>query len=404
MRHQIFYFGNAWFTENRTSSHHIARQLGRDHEVHYFECPGLRPPTGSRRDLRKILGQLARAFRGPVQGADGVCVRTLLQLPFHRFALVARLNAVIMRATVGWVMLRQGVRRPLVWCTVPHVAGLITRIPRSGCVYYCIDDYSAVPGVDSDAVRRMDEELTAAADVVFVASETLLASKSQLNPNTHHSPHGVDVDHFGGARRTPAPVPELAAATGPVIGFFGLVEDYIDLDLLDYLARERPSWTILVIGRVAVPHERVPQRGNLIFIGPRPYESLPEYGRHFRAAIIPYRMTDFTFHANPLKLREYLAMGKPVVATRTPQTERFADVIELADSPAQWLRALDAAVATTQSAEMVQARVDRVSATSWEARVRCAWSLVESALEPRVSPAKRSHQDGASARSVLAQQ
>jgi glycosyltransferase involved in cell wall biosynthesis len=122
-----------------------------------------------------------------------------------------------------------------------------------------------------------------------------------------------------------------------------------------------------------------------LFVGPRPYEALPDYGRHFAAAVIPYRLTDFTFHANPLKLREYLAMGKPIVATRTPQTERFSDVIAIADSREEWLRALDAAVSTPQTEAMALARIHRVSDTDWNTRLQRVWSIVEGRLGPRLT-------------------
>jgi glycosyltransferase involved in cell wall biosynthesis len=384
VRQSILYFGNAWFTENRTSSHHVARWLGRRHDLYYFECPGLRAPKGTARDIRKIFAQVSRAFGPPIRTADGVQVRSLLQLPFHRFAVVRRLNQALMMATVRWVMWREGISAPLVWCNVPHVAGLAGRIRNSATVYYCIDDYSAVPGVNAAAVRKLDRELTERANMVFVASETLLESKTRLNANTYHSPHGVDLVHFAGAQEKPGSLRELGSRRGPVVGFFGLVEDYIDLDLLDFLARERPAWTFLVIGRVAVDAARVPQRDNLLFIGPRPYESLPDYGRHFTAAMIPYRLTDFTFHANPLKLREYLAMGKPVVATRTPQTEKFADVIDVVDSREGWLSALDLAVSTPQTASMVRARIQRVQDTSWDSRLTRVWSTVERTLGSRL--------------------
>jgi glycosyltransferase involved in cell wall biosynthesis len=330
------------------------------------------------------LAQILRAFGPPIRAAEGVRVRTLLQLPFHRFSIVKRLNQVLMMATVRWVMWREGISSPLVWCTVPHVAGLAGRIRNSSTVYYCIDDYSAVPGVNADAVRKLDAELTERANLVFVASETLLEPKTRLNANTYHSPHGVDLDHFAGAQEKPARLPELGSRQGPVVGFFGLVEDYIDLDLLEFLARERPSWTILVIGHVAVQPDRLPRRDNLLFIGPRPYESLPDYGRHFTAAVIPYRLTDFTFHANPLKLREYLAMGKPIVATRTPQTEQFTDVIDVVDSREGWLEALDAAVSTPQTDAMIHARIQRVQDTSWDSRLTRVWSTVERTLGSRL--------------------
>src|SRR5207249_1228750 len=152
-------------------------------------------------------------------------------------------------------------------------------------VYYCIDDYAAMPGVDEAAIRAMDEEMTRKADLVFVAAATLLEPKRALNPNTRVSPHGVDLEHFARAHEAgAAPPPELTAPPRPVVGFFGLIEQWIDLDLVDYLAGQRPGWNFVMIGRVGIPSEQVPQRPNVHFLGPRPYDQLPRYGAGFDAA------------------------------------------------------------------------------------------------------------------------
>src|SRR5207302_3834993 len=144
----------------------------------------------------------------------------------------------------------------------------------------------------------------------------LLAGKRALNANTHLSPHGVDFDHFVKAQDPALPLPDdvadLVASKRPIVGFFGLIERWIELGLVAYLAQQRPDWTFLMIGRVAVPEADVPRLPNLRFLGRRPYESLPAYGRAFSAAIIPYHLTPQVMHANPIKLREYLAMGKPI--------------------------------------------------------------------------------------------
>src|SRR5262249_6462720 len=131
----------------------------------------------------------------------------------------------------------------------------------------------------------------------------------------------------------------------PVVGFFGLIERWIDLDLVKYLAELRPEWSFVMLGRVAVPEEELPRRANLHFLGRRPYEQLPAYGKQFDAAIIPYRLTRQVLHANPIKLREYLAMGKPVVTVRTPEIEKFTDVIEIASSREAFLAKLDEVLA-----------------------------------------------------------
>ena len=180
----------------------------------------------------------------------------------------------------------------------------------------------------------MDDDLTRREDLVVVASETLLEVKRSLNAATIHSPHGVDVAHFASASRVDGPVPdEVAALPKPVVGFFGLIESWIDLDLVAHLARSRPQYSFVMIGRVAVPEETVPHASNLHFLGRQPYESLPDYGRGFDCCLIPYRLTRQVMHANPLKLREYLAMGKPVVSVSTPEIDQFADIVLIARSP-----------------------------------------------------------------------
>jgi glycosyltransferase involved in cell wall biosynthesis len=209
-----------------------------------------------------------------------------------------------------------------------------------------------------------------------------LESKRAINPHTIHSPHGVDVDHFGAAAdETTAIAPEISALQRPVIGFFGLIESWIDLDLVAHLARNRPNWSFVMIGRVAVPAEAVPQVPNLHFLGRRPYDALPSYGRGFDCCLIPYRLTQQVIHANPLKLREYLAMGKPIVSVSTPEIDQFGDVVAIAHSPEEFLSRLDAVVDRGDLPQDSARRRARVRSMSWKSRVEAVWACVSDRLE-----------------------
>jgi glycosyltransferase involved in cell wall biosynthesis len=379
----ILYFGNDWFTENRTSSHHIARRLAKLHRVYYLECPGLRAPRGEERDLAKVGSTLLRFLRGPVPVLDGLKVRTLLQLPLHRYALVRWANRAFITLTVKWLMWREGIKAPIAWFLVPHVAPVVGRLGESLSVYYCTDDYASFPNVDAPAVRALDQELTRRADLVFVTSESLLEAKLKLNPETHVSPHGVDLEHFGSALDNQEPPADVRSLPRPVVGFFGLIERWIDLDLVAYLASQRPSWSFVMVGRVALPASDVPKLPNLHYIGRRPYEQLPAYGRVFDVAIIPYRLTPQVLHANPLKLREYLAMGRPVVAVSTPEIERYADVVAIARSRDEFLSKLDAVLASGFLAASAEQRRLRVSGEGWDARVHAVMEIVAGRLPRR---------------------
>ena len=380
----ILYFGNDWSGENRTSSHHVARWLAARYRVIYVECPGLRAPKGTGRDLRKLATKLRLALAGPRPQPEGLAVQTLLQIPLHRFDWVRRANRELMRWSLRLLLRRLGVRAPITWFVIPHVAGVVGRLGERLSVYYCIDDYASLPDVDAGAVRAMDDELTRRADLVFVASETLLDHKRQLNPDTHVSPHGVDYAHFARAQDPDLPIPDdIATLARPIVGFFGLIERWIDLPLIDHLAERRPTWTFLMIGRVAVPEADAPRRPNIVYLGPRPYASLPAYGKAFSAAIIPYHLTPQVLHANPIKLREYLAMGKPIVSVSTPEIDKFAAHVRIGRSREELLAHLDAAVGAGLSAAELEAQRTLASTMTWDASLRRVLERVEARLRAR---------------------
>src|SRR5262249_47044469 len=149
-----------------------------------------------------------RFLRGPQAAPEGLQVWTLLQIPLHRFRLVRWFNRLLMVWSLRWLIWSRGLHGAVAWFMLPHLSSLVGRLGESLSVYYCIDDYAALPDVNERAVRAMDEEMTRKADLVFVASATLLEAKCRLNPNTHVSPHGVDLDHFALARDDRASVPD----------------------------------------------------------------------------------------------------------------------------------------------------------------------------------------------------
>jgi glycosyltransferase involved in cell wall biosynthesis len=276
------------------------------------------------------------------------------------------------------------VRAPVTWFVIPHLANVAGQLGEQLTVYYCIDDYASLPDLDAEAVRSMDDELTRRADLVFVASETLLARKRELNPATFLSPHGVDYAHFARAQDPALATPaDIAGLPRPIVGFFGLIERWIDLDLVAYLADRRPRWTFLMIGRLAVPEAAAPTRSNVVYLGPRPYEALPAYGKAFSAALIPYHPTPQVMHANPLKLREYLAMGKPIVSVPTPEIEKFAAHVRIGRSRDEMLAHLDDAVNKGLTPGEVESQTALASTMTWDANLQRVMERVEAKLTSR---------------------
>jgi len=328
----IVYFGNDWFAENRTSSHHIAARLAGFAPVLYVDSPGLRAPKASGRDLRRAVAKLAATLRKPTRVGEQLWHCTVPQLPFRRVPGVDTLNRWFGRWAVRRAMRAIDLRQPISWFVVPHPGFMAGRLGEALCVYYCIDDYAAHPGVDAELIGQRDEQLTRSADLVFVAPPALVDAKRRSNPQTFFSPHGVDVELFGRAARADTPVPEAASALAhPVVGYFGSLHDWIDLELIEWLAKSRPQWSFLLVGHAAADVAALRALGNVHLVGPKPYQTLPGWAKAFDVAIIPYRLNRQVANANPLKLREYLATGKPIVSVRNPEIAKFAEWVRIAD-------------------------------------------------------------------------
>ena len=380
------YFGTDWEPENRTSAHHVARWLAERAPVMYFECPGMRAPRSTGRDIRRIIAKLVAAVGPPRRPSAGVEVRTLLQLPFHRLPGIAAFNRWILLRSVRRVVarVRRGGGQIVSWFLSPHIGVLAGRLGEDLAVQYCVDDYASFPGVDADAIAAMDEALSRNADLVFVTSETMVPRKQAVAKRVVLSPHGVDVEHFRKATDAGIPLPEeMRSLTGAVIGFFGLIETWIDLDLVQTLADRHPEWTFVMIGRVAVPAAQAPVRKNILFLGARPYQQLPDYGRRFDVSIIPYRFTQQVHHANPIKLREYLAMEKPIVSVPTPEITKFADVVRIATTADEWEMAIRDALAAPDPAGERAAMRAAADAMTWNARLTRVDAIVADALAGR---------------------
>jgi glycosyltransferase involved in cell wall biosynthesis len=373
----IIYFGNDWFAENRTSSHHVAEQLSDRTRVLYVDSPGLRAPRADGRDLKKLCRKVWAAMRRPQQVADRLWLVSVPQIPFRRLPFVRRVNTVAGRYLVKRALRQLGFVRTVSWFAVPHPGFLANAFGESVVVYYCIDDYAALPDVDAGIIKELDAHLTNEADQVFVASSRMLQAKQRLRPSTVLAPHGVDAALFRASFD-----PELAIALGarhlqkPVIGFYGLIEEWIDLDLIADLAERRPQWTFLMIGRVAVDLGRSSRVPNVVFVGPQPYRTLPSWAKAFDVAIIPYRLTRQVVNSAPLKLREYLATGKPVVAVPAPDIEQFAGLVRVAHDSDQFIAEIEDALASDTGADRAR-RVAAASTMTWDERVDQVVAVVE---------------------------
>ena len=366
----IIYFGNDWSADNKTSSHHIAKRLLRDHKLVYVECPGMRSPQGSSRDIKKIFSKLFKVFEGPKALDERSYVFTLFQIPFHSFKTIQYINKKLIVLLVKRLCKKLKIDKPILWFVIPHVALIVGKIDSSLVVYYCTDDFSELPGVNKQMISQMDEYMFANSDLAFVTSEPLYQNKIKYKDKLNLSRHGVDFDHFNTVFKKSNTLPDkVKNLSGPVIGFFGLIETWIDLPLIKYLAESKPDWNFVMIGRVAINIDEYKNIKNIHFLGVVTYDELPAYAQSFDVAIIPCMTNELIRNFNPLKLREYLAMGVPVVSTYFPEIDEFSDIVSIANNYDEFLHEVNLLVSNDNS-EVIQKGIDKVSVESWEVKYK----------------------------------
>lgn len=366
-----------------TSKTHIMRILAARNRVLWVNSIGMRRPSASRSDLRRISSKLMRSLAGCKEVEPNLFVANPLVIPLHGVGWADRCNAPILAATLRYFCRRHELRRPILWTFLPNVNRLLGRLGEQMVIYHCVDEYSAFSGVPQKALIHMEQDLVRRADIVFTSAENLCHERRQLNPNTHFIPHGVDLAHFARATHPGTRIPEeIGRLPRPVVGFFGLLADWVDLELVRAIAISRPHWSIALIGKAVTDLGALKGLGNIHILGQKPYSALPGYCRGFDVGIIPFRTNGLTVRANPLKLREYLAAGLPVVSTPLPEVVRYNGLVHLADGAAPFVAGIEAAL-RERSEAMDRHRQEALRAEGWKARVEEMSKIVGQHLDTR---------------------
>jgi glycosyltransferase involved in cell wall biosynthesis len=369
-------FADDW-GRHPSSAQHLFRRLAPRNRVTWVNTIGTRTPTLSRSDLSRAVGKL-REWTTPARGAsassgappgnpagDDVPVRVLrpFMVPFPGKAL-RRFNAARIERTVRADLPAGADPGPLLVTTIPNVADVVGRLGESLAVYYCVDEFSEWPGADRRSLLSMEAELLEKVDLVVATSERLFESKSARHPRVRLLRHGVDWDRFrSGSGTVP---PSLAAFPEPLVGFVGLADARLDVPLVAALARARPALRFVFVGPRQLPEGVLDAAPNVVFLPSVPYEDVPAVLARFRVSMLPYVENELTERINPLKLRELLAAGRPVVATPLPEVVRFAPHVRTPRGVDDWIAAIDDAMG--EEPARAGERSACVRDESWETR------------------------------------
>jgi glycosyltransferase involved in cell wall biosynthesis len=334
--------------------------------------------------IKRKLGSYSKLAR---QTEEGITVVSPASLPFFGSAAARAMNRQMIGTQIRKLAKNRGLTKPILWIAIPTAAEMIGAFDESAIVYHVSDKYDANTmdhATDPALIRKLHEQAIAAADLVFYSGRKLFDEATHGKDRSYLLEQGVDYEHWskvGNGRLEVAP--EISKIPRPRLGYFGAIEPWlVDQELIKRAARERPEWQWVFIGNRSRGLE-IEELPNAHFLPPVPYADLPAYAAGFDVCVLPWE-TDraFTSYGSAIKVREYLATGKPVVISPLPEYEPMADVLRIARSRNDFMKLVDEALHEDDPAPGLK-RQQAVSSGTWDARAEWVSDLIEQTLNKK---------------------
>jgi len=365
----IVCFPQDW-TGDPLSKTHIMRILSRDNRILWVNSIGLRAPSVSKADIGRSFEKLSKVMKPTVEVEPNLFVMNPLAIPAYGNSLIKKLNGLSLRWQIKRTMKKLGFKRPVNYTFLPSAALLAKRLGEDYLIYHCVDEYAAFSDIEAGPILALEKELMQKSDLVVVSAEKLLDDKKSENRNTHLIRHGTDWRHFRTALDPDLELPpEVVDLPKPIIGFHGLLADWVDFELIKKVAEHFRHGSVVLVGKVAADAEKhasvLDGVVNVHFLGRKPYADLPAYCKSFDVALNPFVVNELTLAANPLKVREYLAAGLPVVSTDIPECRVLSDCL-IGTDHADFIAKIESALADPKPREVIS---DAIAHESWDAKV-----------------------------------
>lgn len=289
------------------------------------------------------------------------------------------------RELLNGLLEQQEVTEYVLWYYTPMAVPLAEGLEPLAVVYDCMDELSLFRGAPPELLDR-ESRLLAAADLVFTGGQSLYEAKRERHPRVHPFPSSIEAEHFRQAREPREDPADQAALPRPRLGYFGVIDERLDLDLLAAVADARPEWQIVMVGPVVkIDPETLPRRANLHYLGMKAYADLPSYLGGWDVALMPFAQNESTRFISPTKTPEYLAGGRPVVSTPIRDVVKpygEEKLVEIADGPEELIAAAERALAGCDEGWL--ARVDELlSRGSWSRTWQQMSELIDEAVASR---------------------
>jgi glycosyltransferase involved in cell wall biosynthesis len=379
----ICFGGEDWWYHHPHSKAHLMRKFARaGNKVIFVNSISMGLPGLAHKDLLPRITRKLRSYSKLARETDeGITVVSPASLPFFGSAAARAVNRRVIGAQIRNLARSRGLTKPILWIAIPTAAELIGQFDESAIIYHVSDKYDANTmdhATDPVHIRKLHEHAIDAADLVFYSGRKLFDEATRGRERSYLLEQGVDYDHWCRVGSGEIEVaPEVAGIPRPRLGYFGAIEPWlVDQELIKRAARERPEWQWIFIGNRSrgLDIERLP---NTHFLAPVAYKDLPRYAAGFDVCVLPWETEQaFTSYGSAIKVREYLATGKPVVISPLPEYEPMSDVLRIARTRDDFMKLVEDALQESDPAATAR-RQAAVASGTWDARAEWVSELIE---------------------------
>lgn len=375
----ICFGGEDWWYHNRA---HIDMQMmkryARDYTTLYINSIVMQKPKLGKdgQFFLKCRRKLKSIFTGLKKSDVGFWVYSPFSLPFHHIACLRWLNKVLLQFQLFVVRKKLKMIRSIVWVACPAACDIAIAMKKEKLVLQRTDRFEEFPNVVGEQIAAYDRRLKQAADLTLFVNMQLYDEEQQQCRKALYLDHGVDFDLFDRAKDDPQVPEELKDVPGPIIGFYGSFGSHTtDVKLLEEVADLLPEMSFVFVGHASDECRALAGRKNVYMVSQKAYEQIPHFGKCFDVCLMPWKQNRWIEACNPIKLKEYLALGKPVVSTPYPELEKYAAVVYQGTDAVSYAEAIKKALAE-DNPKAIAKRKEAVQDSTWDAKAQVALDVL----------------------------
>lgn len=361
--------GEDWWYHNRGHiDMQLMRRFARLGTTIYINSIVMQKPKISQG--KKFLQKLSRKAKSILTGLKktdaGFWAYSPFSLPAYHLRFGRAVNDLLLRFQISAVAKKLSLHDPIVWVACPAACDVAIQLKKGPLVYQRTDRYEEYPNIDCGIIRKYDRKLKTSADLTLFVNSYLYEQERSECKNALLIDHGVDYAMFATAEGDPYKPEDIVNIPGPIVGFFGAIDDHTsDIGFIEKVADLLPQMSFVFVGNASSDVSDLKSKRNVRLLGQKPYEQVPHYGKCFDVAIMAWRQNRWIEACNPIKLKEYLALGKPIVSTPFTELQKYRDVVYEAATPEEFAACIRKAC-SEDGPEATAKRRQKVAQDSWD--------------------------------------